>query len=284
MRTHSASGCGPRTGGCGVTRCDVLAVVGTLAVVGMLVTPVIGREGVASQRMVCQSNVRALLAAVTQYAADHGDAMPHPSWGSVGASAGPDNWCYATRTPDGVWIPSVEGLGGPFAHTNQLPFYAEGQLAPFLGSQRTMVCPTDWRQVLTDPRYGTWYRGRTAKLTSYAMNGAVSGYGNVQPLPQADLGATHKRSAFSGADFLLWEADEMSPFNFNDAAANPLNAVEGVSRRHARITDGVETRDAIVGRIGGTAEFIPWSRFGDLRRAGGQGLPNELICGPSFEP
>ena len=113
----------------------------------------------------------------------------------------------------------------------------------------------------------------------------ISGYGGGEH-SRAAQGGAYKLGQFSGTDLLLWESDETDAFNFNDAGQNPVNANEGVSQRHAGGNPKNPTADvgggAIVGRFGASADFIKWKRFGELRRTGARGRPNELLCGPGY--
>ena len=122
------------------------------------------------------------------------------------------------------------------------------------------------------------------KITSYSFNGAVSGYGGSKVVPQAERGQTYKLSQFTGSDILLWEANELKAFNFNDAGNNPtFYPDEGMSQRHAGGNPRTLNLDVggggIVGRMGASAEFIKWRAFGEMQRGR---RPNEVLCGPSY--
>ncbi len=270
----------------GFSRVDVAVVLGVVVFVAVAWLPALGRSGSGQERVVCQANIASLARAVAMYAVDNADALPHPSWGSLSSSPGPDNWCYATSMPGVGKIPNLMGRDGPFAHTNQLPFYAAGQLARFARGQQEFMCPLDWERATGAGIQAIFWRERELKLTSYTMNGAVCGYGGSREVASASSGVTYKLSAFTPLDRVLWEVDETLPFNFNDAASNPSNGNEGVSQRHgwfAGDNEAVAFSDgAIVGRMGGGAEFVPWESFNELREAPYTARPNELLCGPGF--
>jgi hypothetical protein len=84
----------------------------------------------------------------------------------------------------------------------------------------------------------------------------------------------------------MWESDESVPFNFNDAGQNPANASEGVSQRHAggKVINPLLDAGggAIVGRFGGSTDFVKWRIFRELRNTGGVGRSNDLLCGPGY--
>src|SRR6185369_6410715 len=194
-------------------------------------------------------------------------------------------WAYTTRLNGAM----IQSAAGRLDNTNQLPFFENGPLGTLLAkNQKVLDCPRDFK-TRGAGRYLQLWRDREMKLTSYTFNGAVSGYGSGGPpreVATAANGGTYKLSTFKATDFLLWESDETNPFNFNDAGQNPANAAEGVSQRHAGGNPIDPTRDvgggAIVGRYGGSTDFVKWRLFTSLRNTGGVGRPNELLCGPGY--
>jgi hypothetical protein len=90
---------------------------------------------------------------------------------------------------------------------------------PTLHDLKIYLCPMDKPDAAT-------FGDRPQQISSYAMNGAVTGYMH---------GSTHpedppvKLSAFQAGDCAFWETDETHPEYFNDGANFPS---EGVSARH----------------------------------------------------
>jgi hypothetical protein len=256
------------------SRTDLAAIIGVAALLSLLLLPALARESDGGERAICLNNMQRIMAAVAMYSADNNDSLPHPSWGSD--LTGPNNWCYATRLPTGEAARSASGRSGPDAHIIQLPFYVAGQLARFLDNQRVLVCPADWRESMGSKSF--LYVGRAQKLTSYAMSGTVGGY--VGPKAPGDAqglrGKTFNMTDFLPTDMLLFESNESDSFYFNDAALNPENVVEVVSRRHELANgDGM----AAVGRAGSTADFVNHGRFWNLTSSP---KPNDLFCGPGY--
>ena len=124
---------------------------------------------------------------------------------------------------------------------------------------------------------GIHFYDRGQYLTSYIWNGAVIGYAN---------GATYKSSRFKADAILIWEADERTPYFFNDASSYPD---EGISERHGK--------GATVGLFGGAAlrmnlsdfywlaahQLTKWTGasgggFAVVQAAGN--APNQLWCNP----
>jgi type II secretory pathway pseudopilin PulG len=270
------------------TPIELVVVIAILAILVAMLLPALANSDRA-ERAIDRNNVRQTLVATHMYSTENNDHLPHPTWGSISSGdPGPDGWAYATRN-NGRFpglpgqIPSAQGR---LDHTNQLPWFENGRLGPYLAKdQRLLDCPKDIRQ-RSGGVFAALYRNREMKLTSYTWNGAVCGYGsNGREVPNASSGATFKSSGFKATDFLMWEKDEMLPFNFNDAAQNPVNPNEGVSTRHANVNPANLTEmggGAIVGRFGGSADFVKWSLFTTLRNMGAVGSPNELLCGPGY--
>ena len=161
--------------------------------------------------------------------------------------------------------------------TNQTPWFKAGLLGNYLNTTEVLFCPRD------KPRNNAQWTQRIVKITSYSWNGAVSGLGGSRVVPTEGQGGTYKLSDFTGTDILLWETNELRPYNFNDAGNNPANLDEGMSQRHA---GGTPTRldldvggGGIVGRFGASADFTKWRSFYDMQRGA---RPNQVLCGPGY--
>jgi hypothetical protein len=254
----------------GLTRLDLMVILATLAFLAILVLPAWSAARSTVHRAACADNLRRIMGAAILYASDNRDHMPHPSWGDVSTHPGPDNWCYATRLPDGRVIPSVQSQ---IEVEPQLEFYRAGQLAPLLGAHEVLMCPLDWRQSQMDKRQ--LYLVRTLKLTSYNMNGAVIGYGQLPgSIGSIPSGRTYRLTAFRPDDVAMWEPDEWTPFWFNDAASRP--SAQQTSRHEF---------GGWVARFDGAVEHLSTPAFLQMSGEGAQPrtLPNRLWCNPGSE-
>jgi hypothetical protein len=171
-------------------------------------------------------------------------------------------------------------------YSNQLLFFKIGQLGPFLSTVKVMECPKDVAQRNTG-LFKQWWRDRPVKITSYCWNGTIGNYvGPRQGLVPG--GRTFKMTEFLPTDIQMWEQNETMGFYFNDAGNNPETGGEGVSQRHATKGDYVRTGNvdkgggAMIGTIGGTAQFIKYKKFNDYLDTRLNSRPNSLLNGPGY--
>jgi type II secretory pathway pseudopilin PulG len=258
---------------------ELLVIIATVALLACLVLPALAKSESRSHSTIDLNNTRQILRAVHQYAADNSDFNPHPSWGTA-----MDCWLHSRNIRDGVIPGGASATQLAATISNQLTYFRKGQLAPFVANDQTLFdCPTDVA-MRRKGDFKTRYYQRAIKLTSYSFTGAVSGFGAPKQAPNATTGGTFKLSDFRPTAFLLWEPDEFSSFNFNDAATNQENPTEGVSYRHtpnpgARTAIASPTGLALLGRFGGDASFIKIRTFSTLRNTPPE---NDLRCGPGY--
>ena len=133
--------------------------------------------------------------------------LPLPNWDG-GADGSPKGWLYEVdSSATGTNRFKVNtGLALAGAAKSENLFLSDGQ-----ESRRNAV--------FGQPRERTWRRPQ--QISSYAMNGAVVGFGDIQ--------TPVKLAAMKSTDCAFWETDETDPFYFNDGANFPA---EGVSARH----------------------------------------------------
>ena len=173
----------------------VIAIIGILA--GLILTAVSKAKNSAS-KVADINNLHQIMIAVHTFAADNEDVLPQPNWDG-GAAGSPKGWLYEVDS-------SASGPDRFKVNT--------GSLWRALQNPKIYFCPMDGP--------GTaGFSDRPQQISSYAMNGAVVGYGAVdKPV---------KLSAMLPTDCAFWETDERDPQYFNDGANYPS---EGVSARH----------------------------------------------------
>ena len=194
--------------------------------------------------------------ALNMYAGDHTEYLPAPCWGTSAPG-----WAYGANIPTGG-----TGILSSYLNTlkQQIASFQQGQLAPYLKTEKILMCPAD----LVDKNFLL----RDIYISSYVWNGALCGYGNLSS-------TTYKITQFDPGAIIQWETDEKTPFFFNDCSSFPD---EGVSVRHGK--------GAAVGVIGGNTQRVIYNNWYNNSMAGAQGargasiplnqLPNKLWCNP----
>lgn len=218
------------------TLTEMLTVVAVVSLLALLSISASARTNSYSERAVCLNNLKQLATASVMYAAEHADELPHPNWGQFTTG-----WAYK-------YDQSAPKAG--------LSAYRvrEGLLWPYIKQENVFLCPGDKTN-------SPLFRARTANayqdVTSYLMNGAVSGFSE---------GSAFKLSAFAPNAVMFWQTSEKSPFNFNDGSGFP--EIE-TTRLHGEF--------AMLSLFDGSAEMMPIAE--KLRETGPEGTRANLNIG-----
>jgi prepilin-type N-terminal cleavage/methylation domain-containing protein len=196
------------------TLIELLVVIAIIAILAALLLPALAGAKEKGLRAFCQNNNRQIGLAMHLYAGENRDYLAYPNWGNTYPG-----WLYKP----------VNSRPPLLNRTNSSLPYQEGLFWPFITNPKTYLCPTDKTNTV-------YWKARDNKLSTYTMNGAVCGYGQISDRKPN----TYKLSAFNPVAYALWEPDEslyvkMWGFNgaYNDASNEPNNAC-GVGRRHVK--------------------------------------------------
>jgi type II secretory pathway pseudopilin PulG len=132
---------------------ELLVVIGVIAVLISLLIPVAMRARRSGETVRCLANQRALVQACLFYSHDYRGVLPYTGFSH---QLGISNWCYF----DDPNIPHFKGLATEVK---------TGLIWKYINNLDVYRCPSD---------KGPWVSGTVNNLTSYNLNGAVSGFGN----------------------------------------------------------------------------------------------------------
>lgn len=180
----------------GFTLLELLITIVIIAILISLLFPAVAYAKSGAHRVTCMNNQRQLILAMSMYATDNNDAVPHPNWDFNPRFAG-----WLCRPPFEKPLTNIQ----------------TGLLWKYAQNAQVYMCPQDKTNTAS-------FMARRQKYTSYIMNGAACMF-ETQAVPR-----TVKISSIRQDAIIFWQADERNFRDFNDGASKPD---EGVTRMHS---------------------------------------------------
>jgi prepilin-type N-terminal cleavage/methylation domain-containing protein len=256
------AGKGPTRRSC-FTLIELLVVIAIIAILAALLLPALASAKEKAQRTQCVSNCKQIGLAEQLYVSDGQDYMPYPNWNPPWARG----WLYdpvpTSAVPDLIAAPYNANAQLAYAGTpgNAMgPGGQGGQDWPYTKNIGVYRCPLD------NTNSPNWL-ARPNKLSTYIQNGALCGFGNLQP-----DGRSYKQAQFHPDAYMMWEPnDRGGGYGYNDGASNPDPMVDGgLGTRHGKI-------GGVVLNISGSVMFVKSNAWYLMARSS---VKNQIWCNP----
>lgn len=225
------------------TLIELLVVIAIIAILAAMLLPALAKAKDKAVRSQCEGDLKQITLAINMYSGDYREFLPEPNWNSPWLRRG---WLYDAS------MGSVPDPTQPPYNTDAQAAYRGGLLWDYIRTHGVFRCPLDRTNTPA-------WRSRAQKLSSYLVNGAVCGFGNLSP-------SSYKSSAFRQDAIILWQALETNPGDFNDGSSSPD---EGITKLHSIGTT--------VGAVDGHVEYLKTIKF--YQEVGNPGK-GRLWCNP----
>lgn len=234
------------------TLIELLVVIAIIALLVSILLPFLAKAKASAVKIRCEANHRQIMTAVGLYANGSKDFLPWPNWAGIAVTG----WLYTSPEPSlgKGWTPELRETGA---------------LWQYLGHADVYRCPAHKEPF-----------NRSAKITSYLMNGAVCGFGR-----RDKARSSFRVDMMMPNSFIFWETAIEGTGNtgWNDGSSFPT---EGLNNRHDWNRDNSSASQAnqsiVAGRgntiscVDGHVEWVTQSQYNEQLKK----KPGRLWCAP----
>ena len=243
----------------GFTLIELLVVIAIIAILAAMLLPALASAKAQAQKTQCINNNKQLGLAMVMYAGDNRDYMAYPNWNppwTEGDDEPLPGWLYL---PAGDAPPNIEVA--PYT-INPILAYQGGLFWTYIRNAAVYRCPLDLTTTAD-------FRQRINKLSTYVMNGAVCGFGDIAP-------KSYHQADFRQDAYVMWEPGNTSPIlgvnNYNDGSSYPNPGTDfALGTRHDKL-------GGIVVTACGSVAFVTTNVW--YRLAGATTEKNQVWCNP----